>query len=121
MRKTIALIIVAVIILFCCGLALASGKDIESRATVEADGGLSRISGSTYLLWGAASGASGDSLGITVKVYKGGSFITEVSGSGTGPYLYKSKNVNFSSGTYTLKITATSSTSTDSLTKNVVI
>lgn len=121
MRKIIALFIVTVIILFCCGLALASGKDIMSRATVEADGDLSRVSGSTYLLWGSASGTSGDSLSISVKVYKGGSYITEISGSGSGPFLYKSRNVTLSSGTYTLKITATSSTSTDSLTKNVVI
>ena len=121
MKKIISLLLVTMMMLSCCSFAFAESQKMETRAGFRTDAGLAHVSGSTYSLWGQIIGSAGDSLSITVEVYKSGSYITGLSGSGTGPTVYKSKNVSLASGTYTLKITGTSSTGTNTTTKNVVI
>lgn len=121
MKKIISLLLVIVMMLSCCSFALANNKKLETRATVQPDAGLTYISGNTYNLWGRVLGSGGETLSISVNVYKDGVFITNLYGSGAGPIVNKNKNVYLSSGTYILQIVGSSPTDTNSKTKYIVI
>ena len=121
MKKLISLLLVAVLVLSCCNLAFAASRNAETRASFSTSAGLAHVSGSTYALWGQITGSASDSLTIYVELYKSGSLVTTLSGSGAGPSVYREKNVSLTSGTYTLKITGTSSTGTNTTKRNVVI
>lgn len=94
-----------------CGSALAL-KEPEVKSAGSVSAGLSKVSGSTYELWGQINGTAGENLTIRVKLYKGNTYITEIFNSGKGPTVYASKNVTLSSGEYRLDITGTTATHT---------
>ena len=95
-KRLISLLLIATCLFCFCGSAL----------------GLSKVSGSTYELWGQINGTAGENLTIRVKLYKGNTYITEIFNSGKGPTVHASKNVTLSSGEYRLDITGTTATHT---------
>ena len=110
-KRLISLLLIATCLFCFCGSALAL-KEPEVKSAGSVSAGLSKVSGSTYELWGQINGTAGENLTIRVKLYKGNTYITEIFNSGKGPTVHASKNVTLSSGEYRLDITGTTATHT---------
>ncbi len=110
-KRLISLLLIATCLFCFCGSALAL-KEPEVKSAGSVSAGLSKVSGSTYELWGQIKGPAGENLTIRVKLYKGNTYITEIFNSGKGPTVHASKNVTLSSGEYRLDITGTTATHT---------
>ena len=96
-KRLISLLLIATCLFCFCGSALAL-KEPEVKSAGSVSAGLSKVSGSTYELWGQINGTAGENLTIRVKLYKGNTYITEIFNSGKGPTVHASKNVTLSSG-----------------------
>ena len=119
-KRLISLLLIATCLFCFCGSALAL-KEPEVKSAGSVSAGLSKVSGSTYELWGQINGTAGENLTIRVKLYKGSTYITETYKAGQGPTIYTSKNVTLSSGDYRLDITGTTSTRTLQESKYITI
>ena len=89
-KRLISLLLIATCLFCFCGSALAL-KEPEVKSAGSVSAGLSKVS---------------------VKLYKGNTYITEIFNSGKGPTVHASKNVTLSSGEYRLDITGTTATHT---------
>ena len=54
--------------------------------------------------WAKITGNVSDTLSITAYLYRGNSYVTSVSGSGSGPYIFASKDLTLSSGSYRIEL-----------------
>lgn len=109
-RKVVSMLVVMVIMVVCCGNALAQGSEIAPCSNATATGGLSPLENGEYQIWGRIQGAQ-EQLSIKIELRTtSGSYIDGASNSGTGPIVSTSKTVRLSAGTYKLYIYGTTPT-----------
>jgi len=115
------LLLLAVLTVFA---APASAAIIQPMAAVAVDGGLTHDSGSTYILWSSATGATefkSTSATLYRKVGTTWSYVTQVYAEGTSSVVTAEKDVTLTAGQYKVNLIATSSSGSATRTRTYTI
>lgn len=127
-KRIVALVCASLMLLLCCGGALAAQKENDVYQPFAAgyiSGSLNPLGGKSYQLYGIIQGDSNETLSIRAVLYKvitnGRTYVTTASNSGLGPKVLATAVVTLDPGTYEIHLYGTTPTHNPAKTITITI